>query len=120
MKERNRGDYLLPLLFFVADVRSHFRGVVININPEGLAVVCNDRRFLELAAAPSVAGLFENVFVLEFNFFDLDTSGITGTIQKIRPGLFKGYELLIDFRFVKIDPITKRDINRIIQAQRLT
>ena len=117
---RNRGDYLLPLLFFEADIRHHFRGVVININPDGLSVVTNDQRFLEIAGTAPPAGFFSSVFELEFSFFDLDTSGITGSIHKIRPGLFKGYELLVDFRFTSIDPITRRDINRILQAQRLT
>lgn len=117
---RNRGDYLLPVLFYEADIRHHFRGVVININPDGLTIVCNDRRFIEVAGTASSNVLFDSEFVLEFDFFDLDTTGISGTLQKIRPGLFKGYELLLDMRFRKIDPITRRDINRIIQAQRLT
>ena len=119
MQKRNRGDYLLPMLFFERGVNHHFRGVVININPDGLSVICNDRRFLDIAATAPPALLYDKEYLLEFDFFDMDTAGITASIQKVRPGLFKGFELLIDFRFSSIDPITRRDINRTIQAQRL-
>ena len=113
MFERKRGDYLLPVRFSSGEFQ--FRGVIININPEGVVVVTNDRRFINVQNA----ALQDRDFLLEFNFFDLDTEGITASIKKIRPGLFKGYELVIDFAFTTIASVTKRDINRTIQAQRL-
>lgn len=113
MFQRKRGDYLLPLNFSSGEMS--FRGVIVNINPEGVAVVTNDRRFLKVQNTV----IHDREFKLEFNFFDLNTDDICARIQKIRPGLFKGYELTIDFYFSRIATVTKRDINRIIQSQRL-
>jgi len=115
MFERKRGDYLLPMVFFERAVAVHFRGVIININPDGLTVVSNDHNILALDDKV----LMEKEFLLEFNFFGMDTDGIKGVINKIRPGLFKGHEITMDFTFTDIDPITRRDINRTLQAQKL-
>lgn len=115
MLGEKRGDYLLPMVFFEKDIYFHFRAVILNINPEGCLAVTNDRTFLEQPEQE----MQQKDFVLQFNFFDLDTRDIKGRIQRIRPGLFKGHEVTLDFRFTTINTITRRDINRIIQAQRL-
>ncbi len=115
MFERKRGDYLLPMIFFERDVRVHFRGVIINITPEGITVVSNDHHILDIDSKI----LMDKEFFLEFNFFSMDTEKITGVINKVRPGLFKGHEITMEFTFTDIDFITKRDINRTLQAQRL-
>jgi len=116
MIDRRRGDYLLPLVFFEKDVVSHFRAIILNISPDGAMAVSNDRKLLAMDPK-SIVG---KEFTLEFSFFDLDTKNIRASVKKIRPGLFKGHEITIDFTFTAIDTITRRDINRIIQAQRLS
>ena len=60
--------------------------------------------------------LYDKSFRLEFDFFDVDTSGLEGRVVNLRKGKNAQYERQLGLEFVKISPTQARDVNRAIAA----
>jgi hypothetical protein len=77
-------------------------------------VLTNDRRLRRMA--PNV--VIGKTFLLDFDFHDLETTGIEGRVANIQPGPLKSFDRTLGIHFTKIDPIVKRDVNRIVLADK--
>ena len=105
-----RGNYIIPCLLHNLEL-NHFlniKAVLLDISGSGCRAFTND---------PRVGRLGEELlkgmnFKVEFDFYEIDTNGITGKIVNILPGRNIAYEWKLGIHFTTIKPIIIRDINR--------
>jgi hypothetical protein len=57
-------------------------------------------------------------FLLDFDFRDLPTAGIEGRVANVRPGPLAAFDRALGIEFTKIDPLLKRDLNRLVLADK--
>ena len=57
-------------------------------------------------------------FLLDFDFHDLETAGIEGKIMNVRPGPLPKFDRTVGIQFTTIDPLVKRDLNRIVMRDK--
>jgi len=105
-----RGAYLIPLVLHDASSTISIKGVIINLSATGCRVLTNDRR-LRLIDPKVILG---KPFLLDFDFHDLPTAGIEGRVMNIRSGPQPRFDRTVGIQFTTIDPILKRDLNRIV------
>ena len=55
---------------------------------------------------------------LDFDFHDLPISGIEGRVMNVQPGPLQQFDRTVGIQFTKIDPIVKRDLNRIVMRDK--
>ena len=86
----------------------------INLSATGCRILSNDRR-IRLVEPRILVG---KIFLLDFDFHDLETSGTEGRIMNIRPGPLPQFDRTLGVQFTKISPIVKRDLNRIVMRDK--
>ena len=112
LRRAERGAYIIPMLLH--DTRSPVavKAVLLDISAKGVRCFTNDRRLLLM----SDEVLYDKAFRLEFDFFDVDTSRLTGRVVNLRQGKHARYERQLGLEFANITPTQARDINRAIAA----
>lgn len=110
-----RGSYIIPAVLHDANSTTSLKGVIINLSATGCRVLTNDRR-LRCIDPRLVIG---KTFLLDFDFHDLPTSGIEGRVANIQVGPSKEFDRTLGIQFTKIDPLVKRDLNRIVLADKV-
>ena len=109
-RKYKRGSLIMPAL--LKDINSNIviKAVILDISATGLRVVTNDK--LVRMTEPDV--LMNKTFFVDFDFFDVDTSGIEGRIANVKTGERHEYEKQLGIEFTKIEKTSARDINRIV------
>ena len=109
-----RGSYLIPMVLHDANSTISIKGVIINLSATGCRILSNDRR-IRLVEPRILVG---KIFLLDFDFHDLETSGTEGRIMNIRPGPLPQFDRTLGVQFTKISPLVKRDLNRIVMRDK--
>ncbi len=109
-----RGAYLIPLVLHDANSTISIKGVIINLSATGCRVLTNDRR-LRITDPKRIVG---KIFLLDFDFHDLETGGIEGKIMNVKPGPLPKFDRTVGIQFTTIDPLVKRDLNRIVMRDK--
>ena len=112
LRRAERGAYVIPMLLH--DTKSHVvvKAVLIDISAKGLRCFTNDRRLLLM----SEDILYDKIFRLEFDFFEVNTSGLEGRVVNLRQGKHAQYERQLGLEFARISLTQARDVNRAIAA----
>lgn len=112
-RKHKRSQLIIPALLRDKDSSVVIKVVILDISKKGMRMLTNDK-LVRMTDAPT---LKKKTFLIDFDFFDLDTSGIEGRIVNVKKGAHHQYEKQVGVEFTKIDPDIARDINRIILGQ---
>ena len=109
-RRRPRGHYIIPCLLRDTETNVSLKAVLLDIGGDGCRVFTNDRRVRHMTDSI----LIGKTFVVEFDFYEVDTDGITGEVVNVHPGLDAQNERQLGIQFTAINPTTARDINRLV------
>jgi c-di-GMP-binding flagellar brake protein YcgR len=109
-----RGSYIIPCLLRDTDTEVLVKAVLLDISATGCRVFTNDRRVRNM----SDQVLKGRSFQVEFDFYNVKTDGIQGTVANVHPGRDPKQERQLGLKFTKIEPTTGRDINRLVTRDR--
>jgi c-di-GMP-binding flagellar brake protein YcgR len=109
-RKRPRGHYTIPCLLRDVETTVYVKAVMLDLSADGCRVFTNDHRVRAMTADRLVGKRFH----LEFDFEDLDTSGVVVEVVNVHPGKNPERERQMGLRFVDIDPDLARSINRIV------
>ena len=112
LRRSERGAYIIPMLLKDTRFTVTIKAVLLDIGAKGLRCFSNDRR---LRLIPERT-LYDKTFRMEFDFFDVDTTGLEGQVVNVHPGKREGYERRLGIVFTNIRPIVARDLNRVVVA----
>jgi c-di-GMP-binding flagellar brake protein YcgR len=109
-RRRPRGEYVIPCLLRDTETNVYLKAVILDLSATGCRVFTNDSR-VRLMDEGKLRGKTLHV---EFDFYDVETGGIDGQVVNVHPGKDPRHERQLGIRFTTIDPITRRDINRLV------
>lgn len=109
-REKKRLKYILPILLIDEDTKMHFKAIILDISSKGLRVFTNDKRILMVKEDI----LKSKVFKLEFDFFDIDTSELTGKVTNVTEGVNEKYERQMGIAFESIPKLVAMELDEFV------
>ena len=103
-----RGSYIIPCLLHDTETQVQLKSVLLDISGTGCRVFTNDRRVRNMDDKVLIGKTFD----VDFDFYGVETAGITGKVVNVHPGRDPRNERQLGIEFTKIDAETRRDINR--------
>jgi c-di-GMP-binding flagellar brake protein YcgR len=88
--------------------------VLLDISGTGCRVFTNDRRVRNMDDQVLIGKTFD----IDFDFYGVETAGISGKVVNVHPGKDPRNERQLGLEFTKIGSVARRDINRRVTRDR--
>jgi hypothetical protein len=107
-----RGHYVIPILLHDTETHIHIKAVILDLSATGCKVFTNDARVRMMDRSRLVGRTFR----CEFDFYDLDTSGLRATVRHVEPGKDPMYERQLGLEFTTITGELSKGIRDRVQV----